>query len=100
VSGIMLLSDRAKIMELCKQENQRPDGTIPCEGNGYEISQRAQNTLAPLTTVALSIGAAGVVAGVLLLVMDSAGGNQAGTRTVPLVAVEPRGGTLGFVTAW
>jgi hypothetical protein len=100
VSGIMLLSDRAKIQELCPPDGQLPDGTIPCKGDGYEISQRAQNTLAPLTTVALSVGAAGVVAGVVLLVMDSSGNNHAGTRTVPLVAFEPRGGTLGFVTAW
>jgi len=53
-----------------------------------------------LTTVALSVGAAGVVAGVLLLVFDSNGSNQAGAGTVPLVALEPRGGTVGFVTAW
>jgi hypothetical protein len=101
VSGILLLQDRAKIKEHCHPE-QAVNGVIPCDegSGGYEASQRAQNTLAPLTTVALSVGAAGVVAGVLLLVFDSNGSNQAGSRTIPLVALEPRGGTVGFVTPW
>jgi hypothetical protein len=106
VSGILLLQDRATIKKYCHPENQRPDGTIPCDENppgyspGYEASQRAQNTLAPLTTVALSVGAAGIVAGVVLLVLDTPSAGQAGARTVPVVAIEPHGGTLGFTTAW
>jgi hypothetical protein len=100
ISGVLLLQDRSKINELCPKENAQPDGTILCAENGADIAHRAQNTLAPLTTVALSVGAAGVVAGVVLLVLDSSGGGHAGARTVPLVAVGPGGGTLGFATAW
>lgn len=99
VSGVLLLEDRSKIKELCT--HPQPDGTILCDDNGADIADRAQNTLAPLTTVALSVGAAGVVAGVVLLVLETTGGGgHAGARTVPLVAVGPGGGTLGFATAW
>ena len=100
VSGIMLLQDRAKIMSECPSSGRQPDGTIPCKDGGYAAVERARNTLAPLTTVALSVGAAGVAAGVVLLIVDASGSHRTQARTVPLVGVAPRGATLGFATTW
>jgi hypothetical protein len=100
VSGVMLLQDRNKIMQQCPESKKQADGTIPCSPEGYAAVQRARNTLAPLTTVALSVGAAGVAAGVVLLIVDASSSHRTQARTVPLIGVEPRGATLGFATAW
>lgn len=99
ISGVMLLQDRDKIMSQCPSSKE-VNGTIPCSPSGYAAVQRARNTLAPLTTVALSVGAAGVAAGVILLIVDTSSSHRTQARTVPLVGVEPRGATLGFATAW
>ena len=96
VSGVLLLQDRAKIMSQCPPSKKQPDGSILCQDGGYAAVQRAQNTLAPLTTVALSVGAAGIAAGVILLITDASTGNRAQARTIPLVAVEPHGATVGL----
>ncbi|HEX3593756.1 MAG TPA: hypothetical protein VHU80_01605 [Polyangiaceae bacterium] len=100
VAGVMLLQDRSKIMNECPPAGQRPDGSIPCKDDGYAAVQRARNTLAPLTTVGITVGAAGVAAGIILLITDASSSNRAQATTVPLFAVEPRGATLGFATVW
>lgn len=100
ISGVMLLQERSKIMRECPSSRKTDNGTIPCQDDGYAAVQLARNTLAPLTTVALSVGAAGAVAGVILLIVDSSSNHRTQARTVPLVGVEPHGGTVGFATAW
>jgi hypothetical protein len=100
ISGVMLLEDRSTIMRECPVSGKLPDGTIPCKDGGYAAVQRARGTLAPLTTIALSVGAAGVAAGVVLLIVDASSSHRTQARTVPLVGVEPHGATLGFATAW
>ena len=53
-----LLQDRSKIMSDCPAAKRQSDGSIPCRDGGYATAvQRARN-LAPVTTVALSVGAA------------------------------------------
>jgi hypothetical protein len=99
VSGVMLLQDRDKIMRECPS-SKAVNGTIPCTPEGYAAVQRARNTLAPLTTVALSVGAAGVAAGVILLIVDASNSHRTQARTVPIVGFEARGASLGFATAW
>jgi hypothetical protein len=101
VTGVMLLQERAKIMEECPTSGRQPDGTIPCKDGGYAAVARARDTLAPLTTVALSVGAAGVAAGVVLLILDANSGSSSRTAaTLPLIGVEPHGATLGLVSQW
>jgi len=55
-----------------------------------------------LTTVALSVGAAGVVAGVVLLIIDAnSGGSRAPTTAaLPLLGLEHRGVSVGVVSRW
>jgi hypothetical protein len=102
VSGILLLNDRSTIMKDCPAKNRTATGAIQCNSDaGYAAVQRAQGTLAPLTTVALSVGAAGLVAGVVLLVIDTSTGTGAPqARTLPLIGVESRGATLGVISTW
>ena len=102
VSGVLLLQDRAKIMELCPTSGRLPDGSIPCRDNGAALANEAKNTLAPLTTVALSVGAAGVVAGVVLWILDanSTSSHPSATTALPLLAVETRGVSVGVVSRW
>jgi hypothetical protein len=98
----MLLQDRAKIMDECPASGRQPDGSIPCKDGGYAAAMRAKNTLAPLTTVALSVGAAGVAAGVVLWILDanSTSARPSATTTLPLFAVETRGISVGVVSRW
>jgi hypothetical protein len=102
VSGVLLLQDRAKIMEECPASGRQPDGSIPCKDGGYAAVTRARDTLAPLTTIALSVGAAGVVGGVVLLILDanSGGARAQTTGALPLLAIEPRGVSVGVVSRW
>lgn len=101
VTGVMLLQERSKIMRECPPSGRiQATGAIPCHDDGYASVQLARDTLAPLTTVALSVGAAGAVAGVVLLIVDNSSSHRTEARTVPLVGVEPRGATLGFATTW
>jgi hypothetical protein len=94
VTGVMLLQKRSIIKSDCPVHQ--------CNREGYSAVQDAQNTLAPITTVAFSVGAAGALATVLLLVTEGGGGaKHAGGRTpVPVVALTPQGGSLGFKTGW
>lgn len=70
ISGGILLSKRKTIFTDCP--TTRPDGTHICNTDkGVAAADAAQNTFAPLTTVALSVGAAGTVTAVLLLVLGS-----------------------------
>ena len=101
ISGVMLLQDRSKIMSDCPSSKRDMNGAIECStAAGYAAVRRAQDTLAPLTTVAISVGAAGVAAGVVLLLIDGSSSHPHAARTIPLVGVEPRGATLGFSTVW
>ena len=101
-SGVMLLEDRAKIMRECPTSGRLENGAIPCNDGGYAAVQRVRTTLAPLTTVALSVGAAGVAAGVILALVDahSGGGRPRTGSTVPLMEIAPRGASLGVMTQW
>ncbi|HEX4340106.1 MAG TPA: hypothetical protein VH062_29565 [Polyangiaceae bacterium] len=99
VTGILLLQDRSKIMSDCPAAKRQSDGSIPCMDGGYAAVQRARD-LAPVTTVALSVGAAGIAAGVILLITDASSSNRAQASTIPLVGVEPHGATLGIASTW
>jgi hypothetical protein len=69
VAGVMLLDKRQEIFKEC-------DGTR-CSPEGKEAADLAQNTLAPITTVALGVGVTGVIVAVVLLLAD--GGETAPT---------------------
>ncbi len=99
ISGGLLLADRSTIQEECPISGKRADGTIPCRSDrGYAASQRAQGTLGPLTTVALSVGAAGAIAAVLIFLVDGTGSSRAQSRTIPVVAIGPNEGAVGVRT--
>lgn len=103
ISGVMLLQDRAKIVKDCPASRRDANGNIQCDSvEGYAAVRRAQDTLAPLTTVALSVGAAGVVGGVVLLILNanSDGSRAQTTGALPLLAIEPRGVSVGVVSRW
>lgn len=84
ISGGILLSKRKTIFTDCPAK--RPDGTHVCNTDkGVAAADAAQNTLAPITTIALSVGAAGAVTAVVLLVLGSHGEAPAPTETVSSV---------------
>jgi hypothetical protein len=70
VTGALLLRDRSTILAHCDQ--QRPDGTVACDTQeAVDAARRAQNTLAPITTVALGVGAGALVAATILWFVDA-----------------------------
>ncbi|HVU01349.1 MAG TPA: hypothetical protein VHE30_06340 [Polyangiaceae bacterium] len=94
VTGVMLLGDRSTILSNCRADQRNPDGSIPCTPEGAKAASRAQNTLAPITTVALGVGAAGMIAAVAILLTDSAP-KQTVTGATPALAVAPGLATVG-----
>lgn len=78
VAGVMLLNERQKIFDEC-------EGT-QCSPDGKEAADLAQNTLAPVTTVALGVGVAGVIVAVVLLVADSSEAAPTAARVTPMIA--------------
>jgi hypothetical protein len=99
VTGIMLLDARSTIKKDCTGTS--PDGDTTCHTQeGYDASQLAQNTLAPMTTIAFSVGAAGAIVAVVLLLTHHPSEGAAAPKTLPLFEVTNGGGTLGFRSAW
>ena len=95
VAGGLLLAKRQTIMDQCKTHYS--NGQIGCTSEGYSAANFAQNTLAPVTEVALSVGVAGAAATVLLLVLDggsSAPPPKAGSLT-PVASVGRSGTAFG-----
>ena len=100
VTGLMLLDKRSTIKSEC---NSRPDanGQIACTQAGKDAADVAQHTLAPITTIALGVGAAGALATILLIVAD--GGKTAhpsAHRMIPLVGFSDKGANVGVETTW
>ena len=89
ITGGMLLSKRKTIFSECP--TRRTDGAHVCSEKGLEAVDAAQNTLAPVTTVALSVGAAGAAAAVLLFVVGNRGESTSSSetmkRTLPTIDV-------------
>jgi hypothetical protein len=98
ITGSMLLGERKTIFTECA--TKRPDGSHICSEKGYEAVEVAQNTLAPITTVALSIGAAGVATAVLLYVIgnrsESTASSEMVKRALPVIDVAPGRATFGL----
>lgn len=66
ISGVILLDKRRTILSECGPVEA--DGKHHCTPKGQAAADSAQSTFAPLTTVALSVGAAGAATAILLLV--------------------------------
>lgn len=93
ITGAMLLDARSTILKDCPNHVCKP-------GTGGEAAvSRAQNTLAPMTTVALSVGAAGALTAIILLVTDD-GGSGSTRGALPTVGVGPGFATLGVTSPW
>jgi len=94
VSGGILLSKRATIVSDCP-------GHVCKTQKGKDAADLAQNTLAPLTTVALSVGAAGAATAVILLVIGNhEEPTERGTSMHPSFEIGRQGATLGLSGAF
>ena len=100
ITGAMLLRERSKIRSGCDSGNPTPQGKIPCSTDGKRAADLAQGTLAPVTTVALSVGAAGLLTAIVLLVTEDSGGSSATRGAIPTVAVGPGLATFGVTSTW
>jgi hypothetical protein len=70
VTGVMLLNARSKILNDCKTEGA--DGTKICTSqDAVDAADRAQNTLAPITTVAFGVGVGALAAATILWFVDA-----------------------------
>lgn len=99
ISGGMLLAKRKTIFTECP--TKRPDGAHVCTDKGLAAVDAAQNTLAPITTVALSIGVAGAATAVVLLLVgsrsESSPSSESVKRTLPLIDIGTGHATVGVV---
>jgi hypothetical protein len=105
VTGAMLLDARTTIKKDCPDGDRDAQGRIVCQTPaGKRAVDRAQNVLAPATTIALGVGAAGAIVAVVLLVTSNAGSGSGGqatqARALPMLDVSPGGATLGFSSTW
>lgn len=98
VTGGLLLDARATIKDECKGKND--EGQIECSRKGLDAVNLAQNTLAPATTIALGVGAAGTLVAVVLLLTHNPNEPVAATRPLPTLDVTSSGATFGFRGAW
>jgi hypothetical protein len=95
VTGAILLSDAATIKGDCPGARDA-DGNILCRTQkAVDDAKRAQRTLAPATTVALSVGAVGVAVAVILLLTDDHS-HASSARTLPVVDVGSSGASFGL----
>jgi hypothetical protein len=97
VAGGILLSKRKTIFTECP--TKRPDGSHVCSEKGFAAADSAQNTVAPITTVALSVGAAGAATAVLLFVIGNRGESSSSEtvkRTLPVIDVGNGRAVLGL----
>lgn len=89
ISGGILLDKRSTILSDC-------EGHVCRTQKGKDAADLAQNTLAPLTTVALSVGAAGVATAVILFVIGNREESSEGETSLrPSFQIGSRGATLG-----
>ncbi len=94
VTGVLLLGKRSTIERDCATNR------ICTSQEGFDAVHAAQGTLAPITTVALTVGVAGAITAVVLMVT---GGSQSATpqaATTPVVGFSPSGATLGLHATW
>jgi hypothetical protein len=100
VSGAMLLHERNVIMTECSRDKVTPEGAYVCKSQeGKDAVDRAQGTLAPLTTVALTVGIVGTVTAIVLYVMDRPAATTE-HAALPRLEVGPNGASLGFQSTW
>src|SRR5262249_7215391 len=90
IAGSLLLRDRATIRRDCQNHE--------CSPAGLEAVDRAQNTLAPITTVGFSVAAAGALATVILFVTDHprAADSPQPAAYVPTLGFAPGQASLQF----
>jgi hypothetical protein len=101
IAGGLLLAKRDTINSQCHHEASLGSNTLSCSPSGKAAADLAQNTLAPLTTVALSVGAAGAVATLVLLIVDGSNkGSQSSGRITPSFGVAPNAATAGLSGAF
>ena len=96
----MLLHERSVIMTECSRDKVTAQGAYVCRSQeGKDAVDRAQGTLAPLTTVALSVGIAGTVTAIVLYVMDRPA-TPTEHAALPRLEVGPNGASVGFQSVW
>jgi hypothetical protein len=96
VTGIILLGKRKTIFAECDPVPDEP-GKHECSDEGLRAVNQAQNTLAPVTTIAFGVGAAGAIATVVLLIAGPSSPRTNSTfRAAPSLDVRAGGATLGF----
>jgi hypothetical protein len=96
ITGAMLLNARSTILRDCPNHSCP---NTPAGSEGMKAVDRAPNTLAPATTVALSVGAAGLITAIVLLVTDD-GGSSPTRGAIPTVELGPGLATLGVTSPW
>jgi hypothetical protein len=97
ITGGILLSKRKTIFTECP--TKRPDGAHVCSEKGLDAADAAQNVLAPVTTVALSVGAAGAATAVVLFVIGNrseSSSSETMKRTLPVIDVGSGRAVLGL----
>jgi hypothetical protein len=99
VTGVLLLGKRSTIKSHCPGPTDA-EGHVKCDDTGIAAVHTAQNTLAPITTVALSIGAAGALATVLVLVLENGKPGTAQGRAIPTLELSQTGGSIGLRTVF
>lgn len=99
ISGALLLNARGTIMSECRPSEKNAQGQIPCTKSGSDAANLAQGTLAPVTTVALGIGVAGIVTALVIYATDDSSPSAMRGAT-PIVAVGPGLATLGVQSPW
>lgn len=99
ITGALLLNARSTILANCHPD-KKIGNQIPCDSTkGTDAAKLAQGTLSPVTTVALSVGAAGIIAAVVIYATGDSGGSA--TRgALPTVSVGPGLATLGVQSSW
>jgi len=95
VSGALLLDARSTVRKSCHPLETNKLGQIPCEPAGYDAANLAQGTLAPVTTIALGVGAAGVLTAVVLYVTDGSRGRPT-QGALPTISVGPGLASIGL----
>lgn len=101
ITGGILLAKRKTILTNCAGTNDRGEKTCTSPKD-LQAVESAQNTLAPITTVALSVGAAGAVTAVLLLVLGGhdSPATESQISATPLIDIRPGHATLGMTGAF
>jgi hypothetical protein len=102
ITGGILLAKRKTILTDCPTTNDRGEKVCVSQKDLQAVDS-AQNTLAPITTVALSVGVAGAATAVLLLVLGSSHdepANETQTSARPAIDIGSGHATVGLVGAF